>query len=73
MNDKLSLMYKNSNIDAKVLAFCSEVETSLAERFAAIDEVAEYNQLKVLAAMRESAAIASPWLPVVMSTNWSSE
>ena len=54
MNDKLSLMYKNSNIDAKVLAFCSEVETSLAERFAAIDEVAEYNQLKVLAAMREN-------------------
>lgn len=52
MNDYLKLMYKDCNIDDKVLAFCSGIEEDLKERFAEMDEVAEYNQLKVLSAMR---------------------
>lgn len=54
MNDYLKQMYKDCNMDAKVLEFCAGVEESLKERFNAIDEIAEYNQLKVLAAMREN-------------------
>lgn len=52
MNDYLKLMYKDCNLDDKVLAFCSGIEEELKERFAEMDEVAEYNQLKVLSAMR---------------------
>ena len=54
MNDYLRLMYKDCKIDDKVFELCNEVEESLKERFHAIDEVAEYNQLKVLAAMRKN-------------------
>ena len=54
MNDYLRLMYKDCNINDKVFELCHEVEESLKERFQAIDEVAEYNQLKVLAAMRKN-------------------
>lgn len=54
MNDDLKMMYKDCSIDEKVLSFCTGIEESLKERFAGIDEVAEYNQLKVLAAMREN-------------------
>ena len=54
MNDYLRLMYKDCKIDDKVFDLCNEVEESLKERFRAIDEVAEYNQLKVLAAMRKN-------------------
>ncbi len=54
MNDYLRLMYKDCKIDDKVFDLCNEVEESLKERFQSIDEVAEYNQLKVLAAMRKN-------------------
>lgn len=54
MNDDLKMMYKDCNIDEKVLSFCTGIEEGLKERFAGIDEVAEYNQMKVLAAMREN-------------------
>ncbi|MGN1084499.1 MAG: aminotransferase class I/II-fold pyridoxal phosphate-dependent enzyme, partial [Lachnospiraceae bacterium] len=47
-------MYKDCNIDDKVLSFCAGIEESLKERFAGIDEVAEYNQMKVLSAMRKN-------------------
>ncbi len=46
-------MYASLGIDDKVYAFGSEILDGLKERFAAIDEVAEYNQLKVLKAMQE--------------------
>ncbi|MCH5272161.1 MAG: methionine gamma-lyase family protein [Lachnospiraceae bacterium] len=54
MNDYLKLMYKDCKIDDKVLSFCSEIEDDLKERFQTIDEVAEYNQLKVLSAMQKN-------------------
>ena len=45
-------MYKQFGISKKVLAFGEEVAGELKERFAGIDETAEYNQLKVLHAMQ---------------------
>lgn len=52
MNDYLKLIYKDCKIDEKVLSFCTGIEEGLKERFAELDEVAEYNQMKVLSAMR---------------------
>ena len=46
-------MYKNFGIEDAVSDFCLEVEASLKERFAQLDEIAEYNQMKVLAAMQK--------------------
>lgn len=51
---ELQAMYEQFHISEKVLAFSSGIETSLAERFAAIDKIAEYNQLKVIKAMQEN-------------------
>lgn len=46
-------MYKNFGIEDAVSDFCLEVEASLKERFAQLDEIAEYNQMKVLSAMQK--------------------
>lgn len=46
-------MYRNFGISEKVYKYCMEVEQSLRERFAQMDEVAEYNQMKVIAAMQK--------------------
>lgn len=50
----LDHMYKELNISEPVLDFCKKTEEILRERFAKIDEVAEYNQLKVLKAMQKN-------------------
>lgn len=47
-------MYGQLGISEKVVNFAKEVELSLKERFEAIDEVAEYNQMKVLKAMQDA-------------------
>jgi len=46
-------MFKELGISEKVFEFGKEIEQTLLERFAEIDRVAEYNQLKVLHAMQE--------------------
>lgn len=46
-------MYKNFGIADAVSDFCLEVEASLKDRFEKLDEVAEYNHMKVLAAMQK--------------------
>lgn len=51
---ELTEMYGQLGISEPVLKFAKEVEESLKERFEEIDAVAEYNQLKVIKAMRES-------------------
>ena len=43
-------MYKNLGIDENVYNFTKNIENELKDRFAKIDEVAEYNQLKVMKA-----------------------
>ena len=47
-------MYKNLGISSEVLNFGNEIENNLKERFKIIDEVAEYNQLKVIRALQEN-------------------
>ncbi|MGI6020141.1 MAG: aminotransferase class I/II-fold pyridoxal phosphate-dependent enzyme [Lachnospiraceae bacterium] len=47
-------MYGKFGIDDNVIAFASEVEKGLGERFAEIDKNAEYNALKVIKAMQDS-------------------
>lgn len=51
---QLEEMYKGLGISRKVLDFGNEVEKSLKERFEEIDRNAEYNQLKVIAAMQKN-------------------
>jgi cystathionine beta-lyase family protein involved in aluminum resistance len=52
--DNLLKMYQDLKIDEKVLEYAKEIEESLKERFSKIDEVAEYNQLKVIKAMQDN-------------------
>ena len=47
-------MYQNLGISKEVYEFGKKIEESLLERFAEIDKVAEYNQLKVINAMQEA-------------------
>jgi cystathionine beta-lyase family protein involved in aluminum resistance len=51
---ELQEMYQNLGISPKVYAFGAKIEARLKERFAAIDDTAEYNQLKVLKAMQDA-------------------
>ena len=46
----LQNMYKAMGISEAVYAYGQKIEAELKERFAAIDETAEYNQLKVVRA-----------------------
>lgn len=46
-------IYKDLGISDKVFAYGKQIENTLTHRFAEIDRVAEYNQLKVLHAMQE--------------------
>ncbi|WP_113674897.1 aminotransferase class I/II-fold pyridoxal phosphate-dependent enzyme [Vallitalea guaymasensis] len=54
MTDFLQKMYQKQNISEEVYNYCSEIEKNLIDRFNHVDEIAEYNQLKVLSAMREN-------------------
>ena len=46
-------IYTSMGIDHKVYAYGSKILENLKERFAEIDAIAEYNQMKVLKAMQE--------------------
>ena len=50
----LKKQYEQFGISPKVYAYGEDILTSLSERFKRIDEIAEYNQLKVIHAMQES-------------------
>ncbi|RGZ01481.1 methionine gamma-lyase family protein [Clostridium sp. AM58-1XD] len=47
-------IYESLGISREVLAFGKKIEDSLKERFQAIDETAEYNQMKVIRAMQKN-------------------
>lgn len=49
----LKKQYEQFGISEKVYAFGEDILTSLSDRFKQIDEIAEYNQLKVIHAMQE--------------------
>ena len=50
---KINELYAKLEIDASVYSYAESVLDGLKERFESIDETAEYNQLKVLDALRE--------------------
>ena len=58
MNTTLSEQYKRLGISPQVLAFGDKIEKELKERFEEIDNRAEYNQLKVIAAMQKNRVSA---------------
>ncbi len=47
-------LYEEMNINVEVAAYCESVLPGLKERFEKIDEVAEYNQMKVIKAMQDN-------------------
>ena len=51
---KIDTMYEQMGISSEVVAFGAEVEKELKERFQALDETAEYNQMKVIKAMQDN-------------------
>lgn len=46
-------LYRQLGLSDQVLNYCSEIEASLTERFQELDDIAEYNQMKVLHAMQK--------------------
>lgn len=50
---EITKMYQSMGISEEVYGFGKEILEGLKERFEAIDEVAEYNQMKVLNAMQQ--------------------
>lgn len=54
----LMQMYASMGIGARALEIGQQIENKLSERFAQIDRVSEYNQLKVLRAMQETRVSA---------------
>ena len=58
MNKVLQEKYEELGLSPKVIAFGTKIEESLKERFDAIDEIAEANQLKVLHALQKNRVSA---------------
>lgn len=58
VNINLQEIYAQMGIDAPVFSFGEKIAKELEERFADIDAVAEYNQLKVIAAMQKNRVSA---------------
>lgn len=54
LNQETESLYIQMGIDPNVLRYGLEIEAGLKERFAEIDRMAEFNQLKVLHAMQEA-------------------
>ncbi len=53
MSNTMNEMYRELGISDEVFHFCNKVEEELKERFQEFDEIAEYNQLKVIHAMQK--------------------
>ena len=54
MNIEKKAMYKQMGISEEVYEFSEKIWNSLSDRFAQIDAVSEYNQLKVIGAMQKN-------------------
>lgn len=52
-------MYQSAGIEEEVYDFCGSICKGLKERFEQIDEVAEYNQMKVIRAMENNRVSAA--------------
>lgn len=58
MKDMIAQKYLDMGISREVYEFGSKIEETLKERFAKIDDVVEYNQLKVIDAMQKKRVSA---------------
>ena len=58
MNQNLAMQYESLGLSTEVLAFGEKIESELSGRFAQIDATAEYNQMKVIAAMQKNRVSA---------------
>jgi len=56
---RIEQIYKELGISKAVLDFGQKIEATLQERFADIDNIAEYNQLKIIHAMQKNRVDAS--------------
>ena len=54
LNDQLNQLYETMHLSRKVREYCDNVLKNLKGRFTDIDAVAEYNQMKVLAAFQKN-------------------
>lgn len=52
--NEINNIYQELGVDTKVLDFCTKIEDKLSGRFQEIDQIAEFNQLKVLKAMQKN-------------------
>ena len=59
MQSSVENLYKKMGVSDRVYRFGEGVISSLAERFAAIDSNAEYNQMKVISAMQKNRVDAA--------------
>ena len=53
----MNTIYNEMGIRETVLSFGKNIEKNLKDRFEKIDEIAEYNQLKVIKAMQDNRVI----------------
>lgn len=54
LENQLNQLYENMHLSQSVRAYCGKVLDDLKDRFGDIDDVAEYNQMKVLAAFQKN-------------------
>ncbi len=54
MNERLKEIYHRLGISDEVLSFAQPILEGLRERFEKIDEMAQYNQLRIISAMQEA-------------------
>ena len=59
--DALLEQYEKMGVSGEVYQYGEKILRGLSERFQAIDEIAEYNQAKVLHAMQKTG-----WQPLVL-------
>ena len=69
-NEAIYRQYETLGISKKVLDFGTSVEKELKERFDKIDTNAEYNQLKVIAAMQKNKLSAGNTKSVLKQNLW---
>jgi len=54
MTQKYDFLIKNFGIDEKLISLCNEAEAKIVSQYEEIDNIYEYNQLKVLHAMQKN-------------------
>ena len=58
MEQNFKEIYRQMNLDERVIDYCAAIEEELSQRFEIIDRIAEYNQLKVIYAMQKNRLAA---------------